>query len=209
MSRYKRYKGDKLLQEFIEFGFIFIVSLFTALFIISNIASMTLIKERSMEPTFAENDRVIVYKLGYLLDKPAHGDVVILNRVQNDYGVIANMKNETKNIIDNIKYRFTGNIEKNNLIKRVIGLPGDIIDLKDGVLFINNIPQKEHYAQGSTYKGQEFEYPIEVPEGKYFVLGDNREYSLDSRDLGFIDNGQIKGKAIYTIYPFIKLGKIN
>lgn len=209
MSRYKKFRITNILEELIGRVFIFILSLIVALFIVSNIASLTLIKERSMEPTFVENDRILVYKLGLLLAKPSRGDMIVLNTVQMDKGFLVNMKNEAENIKDNINYRITGEIRKNNLIKRVIGLPNDIIDIKDGVLLVNSIPEEKSYAQGYTYEGSKYDYPITVPEGKYFVLGDNREYSLDSRDLGFIDEGQIKGKAVFKIYPLSKFGKIN
>ena len=119
------------------------------------------------------------------------------------------MRNEGKDILDSLEYRFTGKIEKNNLIKRVIGVYGDIIDIKDGQVYVNGKPQKEEYTKGSTTTGSMLRFPVEVPEGKVFVLGDNRENSLDSRDLGFVDIAQIKGKAFFRVMPFNRFGQIK
>lgn len=162
-----------------------------------------------MEPTFIENDRVVVYKLGLLFSEPEKGDIVILNRTIDKKGIIRNMINEAKDIYSTIKSRFTGEIEKNNLIKRVIGLEGDIINIKNGNLYINNELQKETYIKESTTAKSSIAYPLEVPEGKLFVLGDNREYSLDSRDFGLIDVEQVKGKVIFRLAPFGRFGKVQ
>lgn len=210
MNFNNNYKPKKsFIKVLIEWSITIIVSVVISLFIISNIVSLTQIKEQSMEPTFKENDRVIIYKLGYLIEEPARGDIVILNKVNNEKGLIINMINEVKDIVDNVKYRFTGVIEKNNLIKRVIGVYGDIINIQNGYIYVNGQLQEEQYANGSTFSSSNISYPVEVPEGKVFVLGDNRENSLDSRDLGFINVIQIKGKAIFRILPTSRFGLVE
>lgn len=203
------YKPKKsVVKTVIEWVITIVIAIVITLFITSNVASLTQIKEQSMEPTFLENDRVIIYKLGYLIGKPTRGDIVILNKVNDEKGILINMINEGKDVIDNIKYRFTGNIEKNNLIKRVIGVQGDIIDIQNGYIYVNGKLQEEQYAKGFTYADSNY-YPVEVSEGNVFVLGDNRENSLDSRDLGFISVEQIKGKAIFRILPIGRFGEIE
>ena len=210
MNFNNNYKPKKsFIKVLIEWSITIIVSVVISLFIISNIVSLTQIKEQSMEPTFKENDRVIIYKLGYLIEEPERGDIVILNKTNNEKGLFINMVNEAKDIIDNVKYRFTGVIEKNNLIKRVIGVFGDIINIQNGYIYVNGQLQEEQYANGSTFSSSNTSYPVEVPEGKVFVLGDNRENSLDSRDLGFIDVIQIKGKAIFRILPTSRFGSVE
>jgi signal peptidase I len=196
-------------KAFIEWSLTIVIAIVISLFIVSNIASVTQIKEQSMEPTFSEDDRVIINKFIYIIGEPSRGDIVILNKVNNEKGLIKNMINEGKDIIANIKYRFTGEIEKNNLIKRVIGVEGDIINIENGYIYVNGKQQNENYVRSLTNPGTKFDYPIEVPEGKVFVLGDNRENSLDSRHLGFIDIDQIKGKAVFRIFPFSKFGVVN
>jgi signal peptidase I len=92
-------------------------------------------------------------------------------------------------------------------IKRVIGLPGDEIDIINGSLYVNGIEQKETYVKGSTTK-QNFDLPSNVPENKVFVMGDNRENSKDSREFGFVDVDKIKGKAVFRIRPLKEFGSI-
>ena len=174
MNSNSYYKKKNFISSFIESVITIIIALFVSLFIVSNILSVTQIKEQSMEPTFKENDRIIVNKITYLIGKPLRGDVVILNKVNGEKGLIINMINEGKDIIANIKYRFTGHIEKNNLIKRVIALEGDILDIKEGYLYINGKKKQEEYVSSLTFENSDFLYPVEVPKGKVFVLGDRK-----------------------------------
>ena len=204
------YKPRKsFVKILLEWSFTLVIAIVVSLFIVSNIVSITQIKEQSMEPTFKENDRVIINKFVYIIGEPLRGDIVILNKVNDEKGLIVNMINEGKDIIANIKYRFTGEIEKNNLIKRVIGIEGDIIDIENGYILINGKLLEENYVSSLTEPDTKLEFPIEVPSGKVFVLGDNRENSLDSRHLGFIDIEQIKGKAIYRVVPFGRMGVVD
>lgn len=207
MSYYTKKKS--LLKSVMEWVLTILIALILSLFLVSNVASLTQIKEMSMEPTFYENDRVLIYKLGYFFEEPERGDVVILNKSIEEKGIIINIKNEMEDIKDSIVYRFTGNIQKNNLIKRVIGVYGDIVDIRDGNVYINGQLADEVYAKGDTNPGHSISYPLEVPEGSVFVLGDNRENSLDSRDLGFVKVDSIKGKAIYRLFPFRTFGKVD
>ena len=206
---FSRKTRKSFIRKMIEWIITILAAIIIALFIISNIITVTQIKEHSMEPTLIENDRIIVYKLGYIFNEPDFGDIVILNRGIEERGIIKNMVNEGKDIIDNIKYRFTGEIEKNNLVKRVIGVSGDIINIEGVNLYINNILQEEGYITGSTQAKNNIKYPLEVPEGKVFVLGDNRGKSLDSRDFGLINIDNIKGKVVYRILPFGRLGFVH
>lgn len=185
-----------------------VVAVVVALFIVSNIVSFTMIMEVSMEPTLYENDRILVNRIGYMIGKPQRGDVVILNKVNDEKGIIINMINEAKDIAGNIKFRFTGEIEKNNLIKRVVAVEGDLVDIRDGNLYINGLIEENDNIRGDTY-AYDLEFPVEVPDDKVLALGDNREFSLDSRHIGFIDLGQIKGKALLRVLPFDNFGLIN
>jgi signal peptidase I len=205
----KQKQKKNIFREMFEWIITIAMAVVVSLFIVSNIVSMTTIKEQSMEPTLQENNRVVVNKIGYQFNEPKRGDIIILNKVSLEKGIFKNMLNEGKDILDGIKYRFTGNIEKNNLIKRVIGVYGDLIDIQDGKLYINGKVQEEEYIKEPTIAGSMLKFPVEVPKDKVFVLGDNRGNSMDSRDLGFIDISQIKGKAFYRIFPFSSFGKIK
>ncbi len=200
---------NNFFKEISEWLSTIVITVLVALFITSNIVSTTQIKEQSMEPSFKENDKVIIYKLGYYFNGPKRGDVIILNKNPIEKGLFINMINEGKDIIENIKYRFTGIIEKKNLIKRVVAIPGDKVYIKDGLVYINGEVESGYNFQGKTYSISDMNYPIEIPNDKVFVLGDNRENSLDSRSIGLINYSQIKGKALVRFWPVNRIGKID
>ena len=91
------------------------------------------------------------------------------------------------------------------IIKRVIGLPGDKVKVEDNILYINEKAYAEEYLDRNT-STEDFEIS-KIEDGYYFVLGDNREVSLDSRSIGLIKKSDIEGKATYTLFPFNRFGK--
>ena len=138
----------------------------------------------SMYPTLHNGDRMILSKVGDI----HRFDVVILKAPD-----------------ENVEY-----------IKRVIGMPGDTIEMKSGVLYINGKKVDQPFINTEALVKQTVfmdDFTLEsltgeskVPEGKYFVLGDNRGVSKDSRMIGFIDRSAIEGKAVFTIWPFGRIG---
>ncbi|HBY71484.1 MAG TPA: signal peptidase I, partial [Lachnospiraceae bacterium] len=131
--------------------------------------------------------------------------------------IIIFLENEEKgNIIDNfirsVKNRFSSSdeiaAEQERLVKRVIGVAGDEIDIQDGYVYINGERLEESYVNGITLPGN-VKLPITVGEGELFVIGDNREVSRDSRDFGPIDVKQVEGKAVFRVYPFNQIGKVE
>jgi signal peptidase I len=126
------------------------------------------IEGHSMMPTLKEGEYIIINKLSYYLDEPARGDVIVL-RFPND--------------------------RSRDFIKRVIGLPGDHIEVTDQAVKVNGIVLSEPYINAPpSYTGSWI-----VPEGKYFVLGDNRNNSSDSHNWSFLPREDIVGKA-WLIY---------
>jgi signal peptidase I len=199
--------GKSIMGEIFSWVLSLGVALLVALFIISNIVSMTMVMEQSMEPTFSQGDRLIVNRVGYYFTDPERGDIVIFDKNPIEKGLIRNMINEISDIRNSFKFRLTGSAEKNLLIKRVIGVGGDQVELIEGEVFINGGRLDEPYLDTMTYSRGETSWT--VPEGKLFVLGDNRENSLDSRVLGFIDTDQVKGKVAFKIFPFSEFGSID
>lgn len=183
------------------------VALLVALFIISNVVSMTMVMEQSMEPTFSQGDRLIVNRVGYFFTGPDRGDVIIFDKNPIEKGIIRNMINEISDIRNSLRFRLTGSAEKNLLIKRVIAVGGDQVELIDGEVFVNGERLQEPYIDKMTYSRAETSWS--VPEDKIFVLGDNRENSLDSRSIGFVDIQQVKGKVAFRIFPFSEFGSID
>lgn len=95
--------------------------------------------------------------------------------------------------------------EQDNLIKRVIGLPGETVEIKDNKIYINEKILEDKYGEGITYNIDK----ITLKEDEYFVLGDNRMISLDSRVFGTIKASEIKGTTNFIIYPFKKIGTVE
>ncbi|MCA1064395.1 signal peptidase I (plasmid) [Rossellomorea sp. AcN35-11] len=95
-------------------------------------------------------------------------------------------------------------------IKRVIGLPGDDIEFKDDILYINGEIYIEEYVNRVPTLGQfTGDIKVKVPRGKYYVMGDNRLESLDSRYFGSVEEGAMLGEAVFRYYPFKSIGKIK
>ena len=138
----------------------------------------------SMYPTLHNGDRMVLSKVGDI----HRFDVVILKAPD-----------------ENVEY-----------IKRVIGMPGDTVEMKSGVLYINGKKVDQPFINTEALAKQtvfiddftlaSLTGEAKVPEGKYFVLGDNRGVSKDSRMIGFIDRSAIEGKAVFTIWPFGRIG---
>lgn len=97
------------------------------------------------------------------------------------------------------------NVEGDSLIKRVIALPGETISYSNNTLYINGEVLKDEYAYGITEDFKE----IKLDDDEYFVMGDNREVSLDSRSIGIIKKKELEGTVGIIIYPFNRLGKVK
>jgi signal peptidase I len=146
------------------------------------------IPSASMEPTLHEGDRVLVNKLSYDLHDVHRGDVVVFKRPIEPGELIGD---HPENQIS-------------DLIKRVVGLPGDTIESRDGDVYVNGERLDEPYLPADTpTEGLDRQ---EVPEGTVFVMGDNRTNSHDSRAFGPIDQSSIVGRAFVRFYPLDDIG---
>jgi len=173
-----------LIREILE---TIVPAVLIALLINLFLAQATRVYGQSMEPNLHTDQRLIVEKLSYnrffrqylRLKGPQHGDVVV------------------------ITLRSSGN---ELLIKRIIGLPGDIIEIRDSHVLVNGQPLTEPYLAGAT---SGFYGPITVPPLHIFVLGDNRGFSNDSRNFGTIPLQDVVGRAWFSYWPFDQIGFIR
>lgn len=164
---------------------IFIASLVT-LFIIHFLFQNTQVIGDSMEPTLQDGNSIIINKLIYRFVSPKREEIIAF-----------------KNPNDSSEY----------FIKRIIGMPGDQLEVKEGKVYINNNILEETYI----FESMDLEiignmdYPIVIPQDNYFVMGDNRNISFDSRykEVGLIHKSSISGKALVRIWPFNKIGLIK
>lgn len=157
----------------------------------------TTIYHTSMVPTLQPQDMVIIQKTKNV----EIGDIIVFK---------SDMSFGEAGIQELPFYRriFVNEDTKKKLIKRVIAGPGDKIEIDGGNVYINDELMDEPYINESAHN---LIYIKEIPEDKYFVMGDNRKWSLDSRDpeVGLIDKDRIVGKTVFRIFPFVRFGKID
>lgn len=147
----------------------------------------TIVKQSSMEPNFYENDYLFVSKQSYtLLGEPKRGDVVVVH----------------SSLVQD-------NGEEKMLIKRIVGLPGETIDITDGKVYIDGEELVETYTKEGFTSG-EIEGLV-IPEGHLFCMGDNRRVSIDSRDesVGCVPIDEVIGKVVIRLYPFDRISLVK
>ncbi|NEP41330.1 MAG: signal peptidase I, partial [Okeania sp. SIO2H7] len=137
-----------------------------------------------MVPTLNIGDRLVIEKVSYRFNPPQTGDIIVF---------------EPPDIL-----QLQGYSKDQAFIKRIIGLPGQTIDIKNGRVFIDDRPLKEDYiAEPPNYLWQG---PVKIPENQYFVMGDNRNNSNDSHIWGFLPKKNIIGRTIFRFWPFDRIG---
>jgi signal peptidase I len=151
-----------------------------SLVIITFVVQAFYIPSGSMEPTLMIDDRILVGKFVYRVGSPHRGDVIV--------------------------FRYPLNPQR-DFVKRVIGLPGDRVRLRDGVVYVGPQALSE---KSYTIKPDFGNYgPVTVPASQYFVLGDNRNNSEDSRFFGYVPRGNIIGKAVFIYWPLPRIGFVH
>lgn len=145
------------------------------------------IPSESMMPTLVENDRILVSKLSYRLGKPGRAEVVVFRAPKEALSE-------------------PGDGEEKDFVKRIVGLPGDVVEIHGGIAYINGKPIKEPYTR------EPIDYdlpPTVVPEGRFFVMGDNRNHSNDSHRWGTLEQDRVIGRAVMVFWPPSRAGIIK
>ena len=191
-------RGSSVGAFFRELPVLLLVAFVLAFLLRTFVVQVFYIPSQSMEPTLQVNDRMVVEKISYLFRDPKRGEIVVFEGERTDVPV----EEDTGTRVLRGVGQFLGVVPANarDFVKRVIGLPGDIVRIEDGRVFVNDVPLEEPYVAFEDIKTQG---PYEVPEGKLFFLGDNRPNSSDSRyTLGYVDMDAVVGRAAVIIWPF-------
>ena len=168
----------RALAEFVE---ALGLAALVAVLVVGFVAQAFRVQGHSMEPTLRDGERLLVDKLTYRFREPRRGEVVV--------------------------FRVPGDPSR-RFIKRLIGLPGDVVEFRDGRVLLNGQVLDEPYASGPTRGPQ---VPEVVPPGRYFVLGDNRANSEDSRfqEVGFVPRRYLVGRAVWVFWPPNRAGPVH
>jgi signal peptidase I len=157
------------------------VAVLFCFFLIAFVAQAFRVQGTSMEPLLLDGERIVVNKFVYRFQPVARGDVVVF-WYPRDPSV--------------------------SFIKRVVGLPGDLVEMRAGQLLVNGLPVEEGYLPEGFRDGDNYP-PTEVRKGYYFVLGDHRRSSNDSRTWGEVPEKYIYGRAVFRFWPFDRMGPIR
>ena len=199
---------NKWVKEILEWAICFVIAYAIYLVINYFIGTIAGIKQASMYPTAKEGDRVIISRRVLFNKSINRSDVVILEApldVEINENVFAIYEDKTG--LGYFTYNVMG-LGKRSYIKRVIGLPGEHIYIAEtGEVYIDDKLLDEPYlVEGLKTPRMGDYYDVEIPEGYVFVMGDNREGSKDSRELGLIPIEKVEGKVVIRIWPLNKIG---
>lgn len=182
-------------EVFSLIGIIFL-ALMLGMILSSQVFAIAGVREISMEDTMFEGEMLFVNKVAYRTNLPERGDVVVFLKGREVNGFFERCLISLEDMAGSIG----NNQRENRLVKRVIGLPGETIEIKDGKVFINGSELNEPYVRNTTFPDMlDGEYLI--PENQYFMMGDNRIWSSDSRRFGPVSIKSIEGKASFIVWP--------
>ncbi len=199
MNEKQRINIGKEIMEWIVY---FISAVIIASLLQSQLFALTTVHQSSMQNTLSEGHMLIMNKVGYYFTEPQRGDIIVFIRNEDTSSFIKRYQVFLKDV----QMRFNKQFRTNRLIKRIIALPGDKVDIHEGQVYINDELLTEPYVKGIT-PGLGMQFPLIVPENHIFVMGDNRENSLDSRSFGPVSLNSVEGKAMFRVFPFSKIGK--
>lgn len=181
-------------QEIFEWLDVIVTALIAVVIIFGVCFRVATISGASMLNTLHSGERVIISNFAYT---PKQGDIVVISR---------NINNTVDGVLT----------DEGPIIKRVIATENQTVDIdfETGTVFVDGVALKEDYISTPTTNKHDVQFPVIVPEGCIFVLGDNRAVSLDSRskqigDEGMIDTRYVLGHAVFRVFPFDKFGRLD
>lgn len=175
----------KTLKNMVEWALTFAGAIAFFFFIRTYVVDARVVPTGSMIPTIQLQERVVVDRLFYKMEELERGDIIVFKAPEK-----------------------TEQLKQQDLVKRLIALPGETVEVRDGYVWINDRALYEPYiATGGVTKGKFG--PILVPEGHYFVMGDNRDDSSDSRTWGFLEQKLVIGRVWIRYLPFDRIGSLT
>ena len=213
------------LREIIEWLVCIIVAVALALLVRYYIGTPTIVQQSSMFPTLKENERLWLNRWGRTTKKlPERGDIItfeapsVTKVAKEDIDLnnpVAIYKNEPQTLLGKFSY-YVLESGKKSYIKRVIAVPGDYVEIKNGGVYINGEKLQEDYLQPGVVTDmiqgnseESYFNNFTVPDDCVFAMGDNRPGSTDCRSFGCIPLEKIEGKVLFRFWPFSKFGGVK
>lgn len=202
----KQQRRKELRKDIIQWVNAILIALLVAYLLKAFVFERAQVDGHSMDNTLQDRQTLIEYKLGVLFSAPNRGDIVVVELDSGNYNkYLPILDDDPKN-------------PEIDLIKRVVGLPGETVDIKDGFVYVTNEKGTwtakliEPYILGTTEKTTSainIKYPYKVPNDSIFVMGDNRNISEDSRFFGAFKISAVRGVAVFRISPFKDFGTLD
>ena len=201
-------KKRRFIREIVSLLVTMIV-IFTIVFILNlTVFTISGVNQVSMKNTLIEGDIVYYSRFVNKTDEFKREDIILfLTGGREKHGIWDAISIKFTDLKDSLtkQRKFTNE----RYVKRIIGIPGDIIEIDDdGKVYVNGEVEKKPYVLGLTTKG-ELKYPLKVQEGDFFVMGDNREMSVDSRDFGCVSINSFEGRAAFILWPPSRVKQIK
>lgn len=202
-------------KNIIEWIYCIIIAIVIAVIIKTFVGTPTVVKQVSMNPVLVEGDRLILNRLPKTFKQtPKRGEIITFEAPEANSGMNKSQEDPTASFkkVDNIFSQFAYYVlefGKDSYIKRVIALPGEHVEFKEGKVFINDKELEEPYLkEGVTTEPGRF-YNFTVPEGYIFAMGDNRAQSKDCREFGCIPIEKVESVVTFRFWPLNKFGKVE
>jgi len=178
-----KYVKNRIVRGILEWALCLAIAFLIFLVIDNFVMKSARVYGGSMEPTFGHHDRVIINRFVYLFWEPQAGDI--------------------------IAFPYAADTSQ-HYIKRIIGVPGDVMDMRDGFVYRNGIRLDDEFSGDRVFSGTVF-FPLHVEDDTFFVLGDNRQVSEDSRfsEVGNVPRRDIIGRITFRWLPFDRIGFVE
>ena len=214
---------NSTLREIIEWLICIIIAVALALIVRYYIGTPTVVQQTSMKPTLMPNDRLWLNRWGRTTKKmPERGDIITFEApsvlrptIIDEDNPVAIYNYKPKNSLEKFRYYVLEDDSlKKSYIKRVIGLPGEYLEIKEGSVFINGEKLQEDYLQAGVVTdmaqaNNEEVFAITIPENCVFAMGDNRTGSTDCRSFGCVPLEKIEGTVSFRFWPLHLFGKVK
>ena len=200
-------KEKTILGEIWEWTYCILLAVFVTLLIKNLLFSTTIVRKESMVPTLQDGDILFVNRLAQVTGEPLErGDIVVMEAPLGDVAGSDFAAYED----DDLWTKFIKLFKKTLYIKRVIGLPGEVIKIEGDEVSINGEILEEDYTNpDNRMESNVYDQQVTIPDGYVYCIGDNRGSSMDSRYFGLIPIDKIEGKATFRLFPFDKFGNVE